>query len=138
MRKAKSYSIVDHQLLHGGYFHKLSHQALALYLFLLVVGDREGRSYYSERTITSILRLDRASFTKARSEIIRENLVRYSPPYFWVQNIGSQYGHRRTQKTDPIPCGRKEAFVSPDTERDWDWQKSRVKDLLRQLSAASA
>ena len=46
MRWAKSYSIVDHGLLHGGYFHRLSHEAPSLYLFLVVVGDRDGKSYY--------------------------------------------------------------------------------------------
>jgi len=52
MRQAKSYSIIDHYLLHGGYLHRLSHEAMVLYLFLALVGDKSGRSFYADATIT--------------------------------------------------------------------------------------
>ncbi|OGP96081.1 MAG: hypothetical protein A2157_19010 [Deltaproteobacteria bacterium RBG_16_47_11] len=37
MRWARSYSIIDHQILHGRYLHRLSHESISLYLFLVVV-----------------------------------------------------------------------------------------------------
>lgn len=90
MRWAKSYSIVDHRLLHGGYFQKLSHEALVLYLFLIVVGDKNGRSFYADRSIEGILRL--TQLCHARSELIQWNLIDYRGPYWWVKNI-----HERSQ-----------------------------------------
>jgi len=64
MRWARSYSIIDHQILHGRYLHRLTHEALALYLFLVVVGDRQGRSFYADRSTTEILRLSGPSSIK--------------------------------------------------------------------------
>jgi len=87
MRRAKSYSIVDHAFLHGGYFHRLSHQALSLYLFLIVVGDRDGKSYYGEHTIADILRLKGDTFRGARQELLEAGLISFCSPYFWVKTI---------------------------------------------------
>ncbi len=87
MRQAKSYSIIDHQLLHGGYLHRLSHEAMVLYLFLALVGDKSGRSFYADATITLILRLKMQDLHDARRELIREGLVAYRKPYWWVKTI---------------------------------------------------
>jgi hypothetical protein len=70
MRSARSYSIVDHALYHGGYLHRLSHEAMALYLFLLVVGDRDGRSFYGEATLGEILRLGPAALAGAAARAV--------------------------------------------------------------------
>ena len=87
MREAKSYSIVDHQLLHGGYLARLTHAALALYLFLIVVGDREGRSFYSDASIGGILRLSGTALVEARQEVIASGLIRYRRPHWWVASL---------------------------------------------------
>lgn len=92
MRWAKSYSIVDHQLLHQGFFQRLSVEALALYLFLVVVSDRDGKSYYAERTLVEILRLSSQCFSKALNELTFCGLIDYRRPYFWVKNIKPREG----------------------------------------------
>lgn len=90
MRWAKSYSIVDHQILHGGYLHHLSHESLILYFFLVVVGDREGRSFYRDTTIMKILRLNTKEFHNARLELQRVGLIDYQKPYWCVKNISKE------------------------------------------------
>ncbi len=95
MRWAKSYSIVDHQLLRGGYMQSLSHEALILYLFLLVVGDCYGKSFYRELSIMSILRFSTADYKKALGELINHNLVEHKSLYFWVKNISYDKGQER-------------------------------------------
>lgn len=87
MRQARSYSIVDHHLRHGGYLGKLSHLALALYLFLVVVGDRGGRSFYSDTSIGRILRISNPVLAEARGELVSSGLVRYQWPYWWVRSL---------------------------------------------------
>ena len=87
MRWARSYSIIDHQILHGRYLHRLSHESMILYLFLVVVGDRQGRSFYSDRSVTEILRLSVSALNHAREELISEALVSYKRPYWEVKNI---------------------------------------------------
>jgi len=87
MRRAKSYSIIDHQFLHGGYLNRLSHEAMVLYLFLALVGDRCGRSFYADVTITLILRLEGQALHQARLELIKEGLIDYRKPYWRVKTI---------------------------------------------------
>ncbi len=87
MRRAKSYSIIDHQLLHGGYLNRLSHESMILYLFLAVVGDKNGRSFYADLTVMGILRLGVQALDEARLELIREGLIDYRPPYWQVKTI---------------------------------------------------
>ena len=116
MRWAKSYSIVDHGLLHGGYFHRLSHEALSLYLFLVVVGDRDGKSYYGERSIADILRLKGNVFANAHRELVETGLISFRSPYFWVRNL--------PQASDP---------PRPTTKNEGDFEKKRLGKLLAQL-----
>lgn len=84
MRQAKSYSIVDHQLLHGGFLARLTRTALALYLFLCVVGDKEGKSYYGDVSVMQILRLSQRELDLARSELVTSRLIEYRRPYTQV------------------------------------------------------
>lgn len=97
MRRARTYSIVDHELLHGGYFQRLSHEALALYLFLAVVGDPRGKSFYSDAAIHNILNLRHDALGAAREELIQTGLISYRKPYWQVRSL-----------TDPI-AGRERA-----------------------------
>lgn len=86
-RQAKSYSMVDHHLLHGGYLRRLTHKAMALYLFLTVVADREGRSFYSQRSVANILRMDDFELNRARRELVNERLIDYQQPYWRVLTL---------------------------------------------------
>jgi len=105
MRSARSYSIVDHELYHGGYLHRLSHEAMALYLFLVVVGDRDGRSFYGEATLGQILRLDPAALVAARSALCAEGLIDFRRPYWWVRSLSrpSAAAERRSVAQSPPP-----------------------------------
>jgi hypothetical protein len=87
MRQAKSYSIVDHELLHGGFIARLAHRSLALYLFLCVVGDKNGRSYYGDAAIMRILRLSSPELKTARSELVASRLIEYQRPYYRILNL---------------------------------------------------
>lgn len=109
MRWAKSYSMIDHKFFHDGYFQRLGHPSLVLYLFLVVVGNKEGKSFYSESIIMKILKLKLEDLKNARMQLVKEKLIRYEAPYWWVQNIG-------TGKTD--------------------YQQNRVETVERELSAA--
>lgn len=131
MRRAKSYSIVDHELLHGKYLHELSHSALALYLFLVVVGDRDGKSYYSERAIAEILRFCDESFFEIIEELTQCHLITYRRPYFWVQELKP-----RSQSGDNEPADLPERKpLHRESEPLVD--RKAVQDFLRKLSEES-
>ena len=134
MRWAKSYSIIDHEILHGGYLHRLSHEAMILYLFLVVVGDREGRSFYADATIMEILRLSNRQLTNARMQLTKEGLIDYRRPYWFVKTIqgGKSNGRGKTQDTVSAGCHAPE--FSADRRYDRDFAKACIKDISRMLS----
>ena len=50
-RIEKSFAWIDHRLLRNGYLQVMSHQDQALYLFLVLAGDRHGVSFYRKEKI---------------------------------------------------------------------------------------
>jgi len=137
MRWAQSYSIIDHQILHGRYLHRLSHEAMALYLFLVVVGDRQGRSFYSDRSITEILRLSPPKLDQAREELIQEGLISYRRPYWEVKNLPQRrdQNHGRDDQTNhPLPSRRPQTQLLPNPRADRDFAKACLAHISEILS----
>lgn len=135
MRWAKSYSIIDHNILHGGYLQRMSREAMALYLFLVVVGDKNGRSFYSESSIMEVLRLEPVELHQAVSELCAMRLIDYRRPYWYVRDIsegGEDDG--RFKAKDYVSPGRHETVFSSDRETDRDTAKDRIKAISRMLS----
>lgn len=126
MRWAKSYSIIDHEILHGGYLHRLSHPSMILYLFLVVVGDRDGRSFYADRTIMEILRLSAKELNDARLQLLEEGLIDYQRPYWWVKNISP-----REKRKDM--GGYQEVNVSSDRRVDKTLAQRSIKRTVEQI-----
>lgn len=75
-------SWIDHRLVRERSIDRLSHQACALYLFLLTVADAQGLSFYSDRSLCQRLSLPALSLPRARQELLREGLVAYEPPLY--------------------------------------------------------
>jgi len=108
---------------------------MILYLFLVVVGDRQGRSFYSERSITEILRVSVSALHHAREELISEGLISYRRPYWEVKNIPQRRDHGRDPQADnPLSSGRPEAELLPDPRPDRDLAKACLAHISRMLS----
>lgn len=133
MRWAKNYGIVDCQLLHGQYLHRMSHEAMALYLFLAVVSDREGRSYYGDRTIREILRVTKSQYEGALRDLLSLKLIDYRRPYFWLKNIEVPH-ERRSLPKDPVPEGGQRVDLPSDRGGGWHTAKEGIENLLRSLT----
>lgn len=135
MRWARSYSIIDHQILHGGYLSRLSHESMILYLFLVVVGDRQGRSFHADRSVAEILRLSGQQLDHARKELMSEGLISYRKPYWQVKNIPQGRSHGRDDKADhSLSSGRPEVELLSDTGSDRDIAKASLAHISRLLS----
>jgi hypothetical protein len=78
------FSWIDHRLVRHRHICRCSHPALALYLFLVTVGDGQGLSYYSDGGIFRLLRLDPMALASARRELIDAGLIAYQPPLYQV------------------------------------------------------
>jgi hypothetical protein len=75
---------LDHRLVRDGYIDLCSHQAAALYLFLVTVADVRGLSYYSDVSLRKRLRMDSATLVRARRDLIRIGLIAYKKPLYQV------------------------------------------------------
>ena len=80
----KTFSWLDHRLVRDQYIDRLTHPEAALYLFLVIVADAQGLSYYAERTISQRLDMDPVMIQEARSGLIRTGLIAYQKPLYQV------------------------------------------------------
>ena len=80
----KQFSWIDHRLVRDRHIDRCSHQAAALYLFLVTVADAQGLSYYSDRSLSQRLSMDENRLAAARQDLIRIELVAYKPPLYQV------------------------------------------------------
>lgn len=90
-RIPKQFSWVDQELVRGGHTQRVSAGALGLYLFLVAVGDLQGLSYFSDRTIGQYVLGD---IGRLRAELIRADLIAYRAPLYQILSLGSTTSHR--------------------------------------------
>jgi hypothetical protein len=81
------FSWVDHRLVRDRHIEQLSHAAAALYLFLITVGDAKGLSYYSDPSIIKRLAMDAVTLEKARSDLIRAEMIAWKKPLYQVLSL---------------------------------------------------
>lgn len=86
-RVPRQFSWVDQRLVREGHLRGRTPGALALYLFLCVVGDGQGLSYYSEGRIGQLLSMSEAEVGRCRAELVSCGLVAYRRPYYQVLSL---------------------------------------------------
>lgn len=102
-RVPRSYSWLDHRLLREGHFDRLSRDEIALYTFLVLVGNCHGLSYYrSEKICRHLAEMDWGSFLAARKRLEECDLITFQPYYlgcidgiYQVLSIESACGGRQ-------------------------------------------
>jgi hypothetical protein len=83
-RVPRQFSWVDQRLVRERYIDRLSHEACALYLFLVTVADAQGLSYYAERSLCQRLSMSAAQLDQARQALITQRLLAYRRPLYQV------------------------------------------------------
>jgi len=81
------FSWVDHQLIRQHRLRDCDHSAWALYLFLVIVADAQGLSYYSDASLTRALKLDGIGLSRARRQLLEAELIAYQKPLYQVLGI---------------------------------------------------
>lgn len=79
-----SFAFIEHRFLRGGFWTALSHHELLLYLFLVLVADRQGLSYYSFDKICSLLAISCDEYIVARNALIAKDLIAFDGLLFQV------------------------------------------------------
>jgi hypothetical protein len=84
----EQFSWVDHRLVRDRHIELLSHEASALYLFLITVADSHGLSYYSDVSLCERLAMDAPTLVSARACLLKSGLVAYKKPIYQVLALG--------------------------------------------------
>jgi len=82
-----SFAFIEHRFLRDGFWASLDHHELLLYLFLLIVGDRNGVSFYSYDKICSLLMFSVDEHVLARDSLMEKDLIAFDGKFFQVLSL---------------------------------------------------
>jgi hypothetical protein len=82
-----SFAFLDHRFVRDGFWTSLSHHELLLYIFLVLVADRNGLSYYSFDKICTLLALSLDEYLLARNALIKKDLIAFDGHLFQVLSL---------------------------------------------------
>lgn len=86
-RTGKSFCFIPHRFLTDGFLQSLTRHELALYLFLVLASDKNGLSYYGDKSICSKLGFKEEDYLFARSCLIHKDLIVYDGTLFQVLSL---------------------------------------------------
>ncbi len=81
------FSFIPHRFLTDGFLASLSQRELLLYLFLILVSDRHGLSFYSYDAICTLLQLTLDQYIEARDGLIKMDLIAFDGTIFQVLEL---------------------------------------------------
>ena len=104
-----SFAFIEHRFLRDGFWSSLNPHECLLYVFLVLVADRNGLSYYSYDKICTLLRFTLDDYLVARNGLIEKDLIAFdghlfqvlSLPNTPVQNATALYTSQQMQQGDP-------------------------------------
>ncbi len=82
-----SFAFIEHRFLRDGFWSSLDHHELVLYLFLVMVGDRNGISFYCYDRICTLLRISVDDYILARNALIAKDLIAFDGRVFQVLSL---------------------------------------------------
>lgn len=106
----EQFSWVDHRLVRDHHIERLSHEAAALYLFLITVADCQGLSYYSDVSMCERLAMDAPTLASARISLAKAGLVAYKKPLYQVLAVGDRPFASKKRRVSGEPMAISEIF----------------------------
>lgn len=98
-----SFAFIQHRFLRDGFWQESTQHELLLYLFLILVADRRGLSYYSYDKICTLLRLTLDEYILARDALIAKDLIAFDGFLFQVLSLPEH-----PLRKEPSPLTREE------------------------------
>jgi hypothetical protein len=95
------FSFIPHRFLTDGFLSSLSQKELLLYLFLILVSDRHGLSFYSYDSICSLLQITVDQYIEARNALIKKDLITFDGAIFQVLDLPPKPIRPISPKNDP-------------------------------------
>jgi len=78
------FSWIDQRLVRDNFLRGGEPIAWALYLVLVIVADAQGLSYYSDATLSRLLKVEPLQLARARQQLIAGDLLAYQKPLYQV------------------------------------------------------
>jgi len=91
-RVPSRFSWLDQRLVREGRLRGLTPGAHSLYLFLAVVADNQGLSWYGDGRVMVELGMSLGQLESARALLVAADLVAYQPPLYQVLEVRPQAG----------------------------------------------
>jgi len=82
-----SFAFIEHRFIQDGFFASLDRNELLLYLFLVIVGDRNCISFYGYDKICTLLRTSLDEYVLARDSLIEKSLIAFDGKFFQVLSL---------------------------------------------------
>lgn len=81
------FSFIPHRFITDGFLTFLTQTELLLYLFLVLVSDRYGLSFYSYDSICSLLQLTIDQYIEARNGLMEKDMISFDGTIFQVLDL---------------------------------------------------
>jgi hypothetical protein len=108
------FSFIPHRFVTNGFLAVLSQKEILLYLFLIIVSDRNGVSFYSYDAICTLLEITVDDYIEIRDALIKRDLIAFDGTLFQVLDL-------------PGKPAQKEVKLSPQSHR-----KPEIQQLIQQ------
>jgi len=95
------FSFIPHRFIGDGFLATLTQKELLLYLFLIIISDRYGLSFYSYDAICSFLQLTLDQYLGAREGLIKKDLIAFDGTIFQVLDLPPKPLKVSVPKEDP-------------------------------------
>ena len=81
------FSFIPHRFITAGFLASLNQKELVIYLFLILVSDRNGLSFYGYDSICSLLQLTLEDYIVGRDGLIEKDLIAFDGTRFQVLSL---------------------------------------------------
>jgi hypothetical protein len=92
------FSFIPHRFVVDGFLAALGQNELLLYLFLVLVSDRNGLSFYSYDTICTLLELSLDEYIASRNSLMDKDLIAFDGTLFQVLDLPGKLPDRQERE----------------------------------------
>jgi hypothetical protein len=103
------FSFIPHRFLADGFLTVLDQKEILLYLFLIMVSDRNGLSFYSYDAICTLLQFTVDDYIEARDTLIKKDLIAFDGTLFQVLDLPGKPIREKEMK--PCPSSHKKSDI---------------------------
>jgi hypothetical protein len=106
------FSFIPHRFVCDGFLASLQQKELLVYLFLVIVSDRHGLSFYSYDAICTLLQLDLDQYIRARDGLMDKDLIAFNGTVFQVLELPAKLDLPEAKKKSDHKRAKNQAAIA--------------------------